>query len=84
MRHYKLYVEDDRADVPILMLVECLDDARAQAIALRYLGQSPHHHAVEVMYEGRRIFQAGVPMTPGAPLYPPSASRRSRSSASDQ
>ena len=83
MRHYKLYVEDDRADAPLLMLVECLDDARAQAIALRYLGQSPHHHAVEVMYEGRRIFQAGVPMTPGAPL-PPSASTARRSGASNQ
>ena len=83
MRHYKLYVDDDRADAPVLVLVECLDDARAQAIALRYLAQSPHHHAVEVMHEGQRIFQAGAPITPGAAC-PASASGRSRSGASDQ
>ena len=65
------------------MLVECISDARAQEIALRYLAQSPHHHAVEVMQDGQRIFQADAGPISDAP-YPPSASPRNRSSASDQ
>ena len=80
MRRYKLYVEDDRSDAPILVLVECIDDARAQEIALRYLAKSPHHHAVEVMQDGQRIFQAGVPVTPHSPF----ADRRSHSRAPNQ
>ena len=83
VRRYKLYVEDDRSAAPVLVLVECVNDARAQEIALRYLAQSPHHHAVEVMQDGQRIFQADAPLT-SETTYPLSASSGGHSSASDQ
>ncbi len=83
VRRYKLYVEDDRSDAPILMLVECINDIRAQEIALRYLARSPHHHAVEVMQDGQRIFQADAPLTSDT-TYPLSSRSVGRSKASDQ
>jgi len=80
VRRYKLYVEDDRSDAPVLVSVECIDDARAQEIALRYLAQSTHNHAVEVLHEGERIFRADAPMT-REQTYASSANPRGHSSA---
>ena len=57
MRDFTMYIEDDRYNVATLRLVTARDPARARALALKCLAESPHHLMVEVCEEGRLLFK---------------------------
>ena len=59
MNQFELFVDDDRYRVPTLTFVMVTDTHRALEIAEGLMGESPHHHGVEVCQRGRRLFGIG-------------------------
>jgi hypothetical protein len=57
MRTFACFITDARYSVPTLDLLIVSDDERAKELALRRLMESSHHQAVEVVENGRRVYE---------------------------
>jgi len=66
MHDFTFYIEDDRYKVASLRLVAARDTARARALALKCLAESPHHLTVEVCEEGRLLLKVSRDEAPGS------------------
>ncbi len=55
MRSYRCYFLDKDGRISALEVVECDSDDEARQMALQMLRQRPHHFAVEVWDQARRI-----------------------------
>jgi hypothetical protein len=67
MPTYQLFVDDDRYEVPALVLCEASSDGHAQARAKEVLLQSPHHHRVEVFTGAKFLVTVRRPMRASSP-----------------
>ena len=57
MRTFTLYLRDDRYAVPTLAFVHADDEGAALVLALKRLGESPHHTAIEVLEGDTPLFR---------------------------
>jgi hypothetical protein len=57
---YTLLIHDDRYSAPSLYLLAVEDDARAAELARARLGESDHHHGVELWHGDRLVLKLGT------------------------
>ncbi|HEY8617624.1 hypothetical protein [Phenylobacterium sp.] len=61
MRTFSFFIEDKRYAAPTLQFVIAADEQRARELALRELGASGEHLAIEVQENGRTLFREQRP-----------------------